>query len=89
MGSECMEQAVAEAGDSCPLAKVKVDCPHTDRKQKRVTQKGHLVARLGVCVMWTVTPCNLSSGEDTASVSWKIVKIQTEQNCPCPSHEGI
>lgn len=63
----------------CPLAKVKVDCPHTDRKDEHVTQNGHLTARLGVCVMWNVTPCNLSSEEDTATISGKTVKIQTEQ----------
>jgi len=55
MDSEYMGQAVAGAGKGCPLAKVKVDCPHTDRKDKHVTQKGHLMARLGLCVMWTDT----------------------------------
>jgi hypothetical protein len=73
----------------CHLAKVKVDCPYTDRKDKHVTQNGHLTARLGTCIMWTVTPCSLSSEEDTASILGKTAKTETEQNCPCPSHEGI
>ena len=68
MDSEYIAQAVAEAGKSCPLVKVKVHCPHALSSCTVLTQKGHLEARLGICVMWTVTPCNLGSEEDTASI---------------------